>query len=132
MTARSQALDMLRAVARKDASGRIVHQFATDPKRIDRMSVEAAGLYLDLSKQSWSAEGFEAAVDLARTCDVEGRRNALFGGEGLSVATLEGDGQVILQSVTIDALAKALEKNMGVGDKKTGAGMGGLFSGSAD
>ncbi|RZJ03584.1 MAG: glucose-6-phosphate isomerase [Brevundimonas sp.] len=84
MTARSQALDMFRAVARKDASGRIVHQFATDPKRIDRMSVEAAGLYLDLSKQSWSAEGFEAAVDLARTCDVEGRRNALFGGEAVN------------------------------------------------
>ncbi|MBL0969252.1 MAG: glucose-6-phosphate isomerase [Brevundimonas sp.] len=81
MTARSQALDMLRAVARKDSSSRIVHQFATDPGRIERMGVEAAGLYLDLSKQSWSAEGFEAALDLARTCDVEGRRAALFGGE---------------------------------------------------
>ena len=81
MTARSQALNMLRAVARKDAGGRIVHQFATDPGRMQRMGVEAAGLYLDLSKQSWSAEGFEAALDLARTCDVEGRRDALFAGE---------------------------------------------------
>lgn len=59
-----------------------------------------------------------------------GAMNAMFGGEGFSMATLEGDGQVILQSVTIDGLAKALEKNMGAGDKKTGAGMGGLFSGS--
>ena len=58
-----------------------------------------------------------------------GVMNAMFGGEGFSVATLEGDGRVILQSVTIDALAKALEKNMGAGDTKTG---GGLFSGSAD
>lgn len=81
MTARTQALDMLRAVARMDSSSRIVHQFAVDPGRIERMGVEAAGLYLDLSKQSWSAEGFEAALDLARTCDVEGRRAALFGGE---------------------------------------------------
>ncbi|HWQ87075.1 glucose-6-phosphate isomerase [Brevundimonas sp.] len=81
MTARSQALNMLRAVARKDAGGRIAHQFATDPGRMERMGVEAAGLYLDLSKQSWSAEGFEAALDLARTCDVEGRRDALFAGE---------------------------------------------------
>ena len=48
------------------------------------MGVEAAGLYLDLSKQSWSAEGFEAALDLARTCDVEGRRDALFGGEAVN------------------------------------------------
>jgi len=84
MTARTQALDMLRAVARKDADGRIVHQFATDPGRIERMGVDAAGLYLDLSKQAWSAEGFEAALDLARACDVEGRRNALFGGEAVN------------------------------------------------
>ncbi|MBA3743981.1 AIM24 family protein [Sporichthya sp.] len=61
-----------------------------------------------------------------------GAMNAMFGGEGFSLATLEGDGKVILQSVSIDALAKALEKNAGMGDKKTGAGMGGLFSGSAD
>src|SRR5690606_5260522 len=66
MTARSQALDLLRAVARKDAGTRIAHQFAADPKRVERMGVEAAGLYLDLSKQSWTAEGFEAALDLAR------------------------------------------------------------------
>ncbi len=84
MTARSQALDMLRAVARKDSGGRIAHQFATDPGRVERMGVEAAGLYLDLSKQAWSAEGFEAAVDLARACDVEGRRNALFAGEAVN------------------------------------------------
>ena len=84
MTARSQAQDMLRAVARKDADGRIVHHFATDPGRLERMGVEAAGLYVDLSKQAWSAEGFEAAIDLARACDVEGRRAALFGGEAVN------------------------------------------------
>ncbi|GAA0870373.1 glucose-6-phosphate isomerase [Brevundimonas basaltis] len=84
MTARSQALDMLRAVARKDAGTRIAHQFAVDPKRVERMGVEAAGLYLDLSKQSWTAEGFEAALDLARACDIEGRRAALFGGEAVN------------------------------------------------
>ena len=84
MTARSQALDMLRAVARKAAGARIVHQFATDQGRTDRMGVEAAGLYLDLSKQSWTAEGFEAALDLARACDIEGRRAALFGGEAVN------------------------------------------------
>ncbi len=84
MTARTQALEMLRAVAGKDADGRIVHHFAADPGRIERMGVDAAGLYLDLSKQAWSAEGFEAALDLARACDVEGRRKALFGGEAVN------------------------------------------------
>jgi uncharacterized protein (AIM24 family) len=62
----------------------------------------------------------------------QGAMNALFGGEGMSLATVEGNGRVILQSVTIDGLAKALEKNAGAMDKKTGAGLGGIFSGSAD
>jgi uncharacterized protein (AIM24 family) len=62
----------------------------------------------------------------------QGLMTAVLGGEGMSVATLEGNGQVILQSVTIDGLAKALAKNAGAGDKKTGMGMGGIFSGSAD
>jgi len=62
----------------------------------------------------------------------QGMMNAVLGGEGFSLATLEGDGQVILQSMTIDALAKALLKNAGAGDEKTGAGLGGIFGGSAD
>jgi uncharacterized protein (AIM24 family) len=56
---------------------------------------------------------------------------AMFGGEGLNLATLEGDGQVILQSMTIEGLAKALRKNMGIGDDKKGP-LGGLLSGSLE
>lgn len=62
----------------------------------------------------------------------QGLMTGLFGGEGFTLATLEGDGRVILQSVTIEALAKALAKNTGAGDRKTGLGLGGVFSGSAD
>lgn len=62
----------------------------------------------------------------------QGLMTGLLGGEGFSVATVEGNGQVILQSVTIEALAQALQKNAGAGDKKTGTGMGGIFGGSAD
>ncbi len=61
-----------------------------------------------------------------------GVMNAMFGGEGMSLATLTGNGSVILQSMTIEGLAKALRKNMGAGDRKNGAGLGGLFSGSGD
>jgi len=64
--------------------------------------------------------------------DRAGMMNAVLGGEGFTLATLEGDGQVILQSMTIDALAKALQKNAGAGDRKTGAGLGGIFSGSTE
>ena len=57
--------------------------------------------------------------------------SALFGGEGLNLATLEGDGTVILQSMTIEGLAKALAKNMGMPDEKKGP-LGGLRFGSFD
>jgi uncharacterized protein (AIM24 family) len=71
-------------------------------------------------------------VERVGSLNRQGIMNAMFGGEGMSLATVEGNGRVILQSVTIDGLAKALAKNAGAGDRKTGAGLGGIFSGSAD
>jgi uncharacterized protein (AIM24 family) len=55
---------------------------------------------------------------------------ALFGGEGLSLATLEGDGTVILQSMTYDGMANALRTRLG-GDDRRGL-TGGLFGGGND
>jgi glucose-6-phosphate isomerase len=72
------------AAATQDAEARIIDQFAADPDRLARMSVEAAGLYLDLSKQSWTREGFEACLDLARAAGVEGDRSRLFEGEAVN------------------------------------------------
>jgi uncharacterized protein (TIGR00266 family) len=77
-------------------------------------------------------ESIRYGVERVGRLDAGGMMNAMFGGEGLNRATLEGNGRVILQSMTMEALAKALQKNMGSGDKKTGAGIGGLFSGSSD
>ncbi len=55
--------------------------------------------------------------------------NGVFGGEGLSLATLEGDGDVILQSMTIEGLSTAIMKNADRGeDTDNGrSGLGGLF-----
>lgn len=74
----------LEAVARRDADARILDQFAADPDRLLRMTVDAAGLHLDLSKQSWTRAGFDAALALVRAADIEGRRAALFGGEAIN------------------------------------------------
>lgn len=74
----------LEAVARREGEARIVDQFVADPDRLGRMTAEAAGLHIDLSKQSWTRTGFEAALALARACDVEGRRTALFSGEAVN------------------------------------------------
>lgn len=75
----------LEAAARRDAQSRIQDQFAADPDRLSRLTLDAAGLHLDLSKQSWSQAGFEAALSLARACDVEARRDALFAGEAVNL-----------------------------------------------
>jgi len=84
-TARPAALDKawkaFRRAAETDAKTRIVDWFGREPDRLERMTLEAAGLTLDLSKQPWSRAGLVAALDLARAADVEGRRAALFGGE---------------------------------------------------
>lgn len=51
---------------------------------------------------------FEAAMSLELTT-VPGIRNKLFGGDGLFLAKLQGPGKVWLQSITLPALAHALQ-----------------------
>jgi glucose-6-phosphate isomerase len=84
-TARPAALDKawkaFRRAAEADAKTRIVDWFGREPDRLEWMTLEAAGLALDLSKQPWSQAGLAAALDLARAAGVEERRGALFGGE---------------------------------------------------
>lgn len=84
----------LETVAARDGATPILAQFAADPGRLARMSVDAAGLHLDLSKQSWSKEGLEACLALARAADVEGRRAALFGGEAVNLT----EGRAVLHT----------------------------------
>jgi glucose-6-phosphate isomerase len=72
------------AAADRDREARILDQFAADPDRLSRMSLEAAGLWLDLSKQSWTREVFDACLDLARASGVEAARARLFGGEAVN------------------------------------------------
>ncbi|SHH10990.1 Uncharacterized conserved protein, AIM24 family [Jatrophihabitans endophyticus] len=62
----------------------------------------------------------------------QGVMNAMFGGEGFNLATLSGNGQVILQSMTLGALAGALAKNAKRGDDTGPASLGGIFGGSRD
>jgi uncharacterized protein (AIM24 family) len=73
-------------------------------------------------------EGIRYGVQRVGGLNRQGMMNAVFGGEGLSLATLEGNGRVILQSLTIESLANALRKAQG-GDKQ--GPTGGLFSTNA-
>ena len=56
--------------------------------------------------------------------------SGVLGGNGFNQATLEGDGTVILQSMTIESLAHAIAKNAHVGhEEKASNPLGSLFGG---
>jgi glucose-6-phosphate isomerase len=59
--------------------------FAKDPQRGERLVAEAAGVYLDYSKQRVSDETLRLLLDLARACDVRTRIDAMFAGEKINV-----------------------------------------------
>jgi uncharacterized protein (AIM24 family) len=63
---------------------------------------------------------------------VGGIKTAIFGGEGLFLATLTGPGRVIVQSMTLEKLRRGLAPMRSGGDERAGLGaIGGLF-GSED
>lgn len=59
----------------------------------------------------------------------QGIMNAMFGGEGFNLATLTGNGRVILQSMTIGALSAALAKHAKRDDDTGPASIGNIFGG---
>jgi glucose-6-phosphate isomerase len=60
--------------------------FAADPGRGERLTAEAAGLYLDYSKNRVTDETMALLVQLAEECGVEQRRDAMFRGDPINVS----------------------------------------------
>jgi len=60
--------------------------FAADPHRGERMTAEAAGLYLDYSKNRVTDETMRLLVELAAESGVPQRRDAMFRGERINVS----------------------------------------------
>src|SRR5512133_2574176 len=59
--------------------------FADDPKRGERMTVEAAGLYLDYSKNRVTGETLKLLFQLASESGLRERIDAMFRGEKINV-----------------------------------------------
>jgi glucose-6-phosphate isomerase len=59
--------------------------FAADRKRGERLAVEAAGLYLDYSKNRITDQTLKLLIQLAEESDLKGRIAAMFGGEKINV-----------------------------------------------
>lgn len=58
--------------------------FAADPARFDRFSGTAAGLFVDYSKTRTTDATRDGLLALARACDFEGHRAAMFAGERIN------------------------------------------------
>ncbi len=58
--------------------------FADDPRRGETMTAEAAGLYLDYSKNRATDETMRLLLQLARECGVAERRDAMFRGDKIN------------------------------------------------
>lgn len=69
--------EVMRAVQLRDL-------FGDDPERFARFSNSLDDLLVDWSKQRVSEETMALLVDLARSCDVEGRRDAMLRGERIN------------------------------------------------
>jgi glucose-6-phosphate isomerase len=59
--------------------------FADDPARGERMTAEAAGVYLDYSKNRVSAETLKLLIELAQQAGLRARIDAMFRGERINV-----------------------------------------------
>ncbi len=59
--------------------------FAHDPKRGERLTAEAAGLYLDYSKNRITDETLDLLLQLAEESGLRARIDAMFGGEKINV-----------------------------------------------
>jgi glucose-6-phosphate isomerase len=84
----------LEAAAKAAGEKRIVEMFDAEPGRLAALTLDVAGLHIDLSKQSWDEAGLEAALDLAHAADVEGARTRMFGGEAIN----SSEGRAVLHT----------------------------------
>lgn len=81
--AKHQAWKALRA-HHKLVEVRDVHRrelFADDPKRGERLTAEAAGLFLDYSKNRVTSETLDLLIRLAEESGLRDRIDAMFGGQ---------------------------------------------------
>src|SRR5262249_27970715 len=70
----------------KTAQGLHLRQlFADDPRRGERLAVEAVGIYLDYSKNRVTDETLGLLVRLAEECGLRERIDAMFRGETINV-----------------------------------------------
>jgi glucose-6-phosphate isomerase len=80
-----QAWEALDAHYKKSSKLHMRQLFADDPKRGERMAIEAVGLYLDYSKNRVTDETLNLLIQLAEQSGLQSRIEAMFRGEKINI-----------------------------------------------
>src|SRR5262245_15009830 len=113
MTARIQSLTARPAWKALEAHHRTVRElhlrnlFADDPKRGERLTAEAAGVFLDYSKNRITDETIKLLLQLAQECGLRDRIEAMFSGKKINITENRAVLHVALRapkgaSITVD------------------------------
>ena len=130
------------SAGRKGGEGFVLEKFTGTGS----LFVAGAGNFIDLNPAQYGGkiqvdtgcivawdDRITYGVERIGKLDMQGAKTAMFGGESFSLATLEGDGQVILQSVSMVALARTLMGAAGQADTQGSAGsIRGILGGGTD
>ena len=130
------------SAGRKGGEGFVLEKFTGTGS----LFVAGAGNFIDLNPADYGGkiqvdtgcavawdDGITYSVERIGKMDAQGLKTAFFGGESFSLATFEGNGQVILQSVSMVALARTLMHAAGQSSTEGTAGsLKGILGGSTD
>src|SRR6516162_1058997 len=127
LTARP-AWKALEAHHRKVRELHLRNLFADDPKRGERMTAEAVGIFLDYSKNRITEETLKLLLQLAEECGLRARIDAMFSGEKINITEDRAVLHVALRapkgaSITVDGenvvpqVHSVLDKMAGFADR---------------
>ena len=130
------------SAGRKGGEGFVLEKFTGTGS----LFVAGAGNFIDLNPADYGGkiqvdtgcavawdDGITYSVERIGKMDAQGLKTAFFGGESFSLATFEGNGQVILQSVSMVALARTLyHAGQQASTEGTSGSIKGLLGGSTD
>ncbi|MDI7775584.1 glucose-6-phosphate isomerase [Asticcacaulis sp. EMRT-3] len=100
----SSTFAALNAQAHADANAKIVDQFRDDPQRLSHMSLDVAGIHIDVSKQSWTKAGFDTAIALFAQSGLATARDKMWAGQEINVS----EGRAVLHVALRDSDAENL------------------------
>jgi uncharacterized protein (AIM24 family) len=127
---------------RKAGEGFVLEKFSGEGS----LFIAGGGNFIDLNPADYGGkiqvdtgcavawdDGITYSVERIGKFDAQGMKTAFFGGESMSLATFEGNGQVILQSVSMVTMARALVGAAGQASTEGTAGsIRGILGGGTD